>query len=121
MHSQHLHSAVVTIAFGVLALGSADGDGSPGPPKDPHQQRIEQCFSLWDGSHRGVEKLLKKNLRDPSSYEHIETRFGEDGPDHLKVYLEYRSRNGFGGMSTGQVLARAHKDNCNDVEIIASE
>lgn len=32
-------------------------------------------LSIWDGSHKEFEKLIKKNLNDEKSYKHIETNF----------------------------------------------
>ena len=44
-------------------------------------------------------------LRDPDSYEHIETRYF-DNDDHLIVITKFRSRNGFGGMMRQTVKAK---------------
>lgn len=85
------------------------------------KERVEQCFSAWDGSHRGVVDVLMAGLRDPDSYEHISTRYGDDGENHISVRMNYRARNGFGGMNIGEVVARAHIDKCDEVVIISSE
>ena len=55
------------------------------------------CLSGWDGSHRQTVKLIKKNLKDPKSFEHIETRITpvENG-SHI-VFTKYRAKNSFGG------------------------
>ena len=55
------------------------------------------CLSAWDGSHRQTVKLIKKNLKDPKSFEHIETRITpvENG-SHI-VFTKYRAKNSFGG------------------------
>lgn len=85
------------------------------------KERIEQCFSAWDGSHSGVVGVLMAGLRDPDSYEHISTFYGDDGENHIRVRMNYRARNGFGGMNIGEVVARAHIDKCDEVVIISSE
>lgn len=92
------------------------------PPKTPtelRQEKIESAFSAWDGSHIQLERWIKKNLKDPDSYDHIETRYGDKG-DHILVSTKYRARNGFGGMTIGQAVAKAELDG-TIIEIIASE
>ena len=32
------------------------------------------CLSTWDGSHRSVKKYTQEQMREPDSFEHIETR-----------------------------------------------
>ena len=32
------------------------------------------CLSAWDGSHRGVKTYVEERMREPDSFEHIETR-----------------------------------------------
>lgn len=36
---------------------------------------IESQFSFWDGSHNKLEDLIKENLNDEDSYDHIETNY----------------------------------------------
>lgn len=81
----------------------------PKTPEEIRTERIESGFSAWDGSHRALERWIKKNLKDPDSYEHIETRYGDKG-DHLIVNTKYRARNSFGGMTIEQVSATANLD-----------
>ena len=37
------------------------------------EQRIQEQFSPWDGSHRGLESFIQRAMNDPDSYEHVET------------------------------------------------
>lgn len=70
------------------------------------------CLSGWDGSHRGVEQWLKANLRDPDSYQHINTRITPvDNGKHALV-SSYRAKNGFGGYTNGVVIAEVDTDDC---------
>ncbi|MDR6924805.1 hypothetical protein [Pseudomonas sp. BE134] len=64
--------------------------------KANHQKKIEDQFSSWDGAHRQFERLIKKNMNDPSSYDHIETRYTDKG-SYIRVYCKFRGKNGFGG------------------------
>lgn len=72
------------------------------------------CLSAWDGSHRDFARAIKQNLRDPDSFEHVETRVtpvGDDGTH--KILMTYRARNGFGGMNVGEALGTFRNDNCD--------
>ena len=73
-----------------------------------HEERqalIKKQFSGWDGSHRGLEKLIKESMNDPDSYEHVETRFGDQG-DHLLVSCKFRGKNAFNATVTNSVTAK---------------
>lgn len=73
------------------------------------KERIEKNFSGWDGSHHYLKHLVKEALRDPNSFEHIETGY-EDKGSYLLVTMTYRGRNGFGGMVVETVRARVSLD-----------
>lgn len=82
-------------------------------------KRIEKQFSSWDGSHPALSRLLEDNMRDPDSYEHIETRFREDG-NSIFVVTKFRGANGFGGMTIQTVSARVDF-NGNVLEIVSQD
>ena len=72
------------------------------------------CLSSWDGSHRQVVEAVKQRLRDPDSFEHVETMIlpvnasGKHG-----LIMKYRARNGFGGLNVGQAAAIVDNKTCN--------
>tara|TARA_S200002703_G_scaffold157356_1_gene164950 strand:- start:1860 stop:2426 length:567 start_codon:yes stop_codon:yes gene_type:complete len=88
------------------AVGSIIGESSK-TPADKKRDRLEQGFSPWDGSHYELVAYVKNRLKDPQSFEQIETRFGENDDGTLNVYMKFRARNSFGGMVIGEVLAKA--------------
>lgn len=119
-----LGSLLVLIVFGIIVwnIVTPDEPSAPPPPKTAEQIRqdeISRGFSAWDGSHVQLERYIKKNLKDPDSYEHIETRYGDQG-DYLLVSTSYRARNSFGGMVVGKVIAKAAIDG-QLIEIVSSE
>ena len=59
-------------------------------------QRIQQQFSAWDGAHRNLERMIKSNMHDPSSYEHVKTTYSDKG-NYLIVKTIFRGKNAFGG------------------------
>lgn len=73
------------------------------------QKRIESQFSVWDGCHYNLERLIKKAMNDPDSYDHVETRYW-DRTDHLVVKTTYRGKNAFGGVVTNWVKAKVDLD-----------
>lgn len=79
------------------------------------------CLSPWDGTHRAVENYVEQNLRDPDSYEHIETSITpvNDKGTHT-LFMKYRAKNGFGGMTIGQVVATIQNAGCS-ATIVSSE
>lgn len=72
------------------------------------------CLSMIDGSNTKVVDAVKRSLRNPSSFEHIETNItpvDKKGVHHL--IMSYRAQNGFGGMTVGRVIARVDPATCN--------
>ena len=49
-------------------------------------------FSIWDGSHKELTKLIKKSLNDEKSYKHINTEFmtctTQDAVDYANSFLK---------------------------------
>lgn len=76
------------------------------------------CTSHWDGSVHDVVDAVKNNLREPSSFEHIETKVSlVSKDDEQVVVMKYRARNGFGGMNVESVVALIKNSNCTVKEI----
>ena len=84
------------------------------------QEEIEKkrkgfhCLSSWNGSHRSIVKYVEKGLRDPDSFEHIETNIWPVTPkgEH-QLMMRYRAKNGFGGMTIGKVVATVKNSDCS--------
>ncbi|QRF66357.1 hypothetical protein [Ponticoccus alexandrii] len=71
------------------------------------------CLSRWDGSHRDFRNAVRDAMRDPDSFEVISTRVtpvAEDGTHVLM--MEYRARNGFGGMNVASAIATMQNADC---------
>ena len=67
--------------------------------------KIQGQFSSWSGAHKSIERYVKARLKDPNSYEHIETGYNDNG-DHLLVMMKYRAKNSFGGFAIETAQAR---------------
>ncbi|ESZ88339.1 MAG: hypothetical protein Q27BB25_04510 [Blastomonas sp. CACIA14H2] len=72
----------------------------------------EHCLSGRDGANRDLVRQVKAGMREPDSFEHVETRiYGNDNGEH-GLWMTFRARNGFGGMNVEKVYARIDHDSC---------
>ena len=77
------------------------------------------CLRDWDGSHRGITRYLERNLKDPDSYEHIETRVMPVNDNGLHFLItQYRAKNSFGGYVVDTISAMYRNSDCSVVEIV---
>jgi hypothetical protein len=73
------------------------------------EQRIQEQFSPWDGSHRQLESFIQRAMNDPDSYEHVRTVYWDKG-DYLIVETTFRGKNAFGGVVKNFVRAKVTLD-----------
>jgi len=83
---------------------------------EERNKKIAAQFHPWDGSHIQLEKLIKKAMNDPDSYEHVESGYIDNG-DSVIVQTTYRGKNAFGGVVKNFVRARVNLDG-DIIEII---
>ena len=93
---------LIAVAVSTLLIGCSES------PEDiakrearaaEHRAKGFHCLSGWDGSHIKLVAQVKRQLRDPDSFEHIETRVSRVKEGKHNVIMQYRARNGFGGMN----------------------
>ncbi len=95
------------------------------PAKTPKQIILESIETnrSYNGAYIPLQNFVKKNLKDPKSYEHIKTetyyRYDKEGnlTNTITVNMEYRAKNSFGGYVVEVVSAVADL-NGNLVEIL---
>jgi len=85
-------------------------------PDQEWQKTIDHCFSAWDGSHIELERIIKNGVKDPGSYEHIQTKHILDDSLTMSVMMSFRSKNGFGGMVVTNVIAKTSVKDCNVID-----
>ena len=85
------------------------------------EKRQKGLHCVAGGQNLAVEKLIKGALRDPGSFQHINTTIASVD-DHGKHFLimEYRAKNGFGGYNPGSVAAQVYQSNCEVAKIIST-
>lgn len=74
-------------------------------PEQARTEMIEQHFSALNGAHEGVQALVKSQLKDPDSFEHVKTQYWDKG-DHLIVNMSYRANNSMGVPVAGFIKAK---------------
>lgn len=84
---------------------------------DEHRKGFH-CLSAWDGSNDSFVETVKAGLRDPDSFEHIETTIAPaTAKGHRPIEMKYRARNGFGGMNVEEVAGVVDPETCKAVII----
>lgn len=101
--------------FILLAFGSSEDENAP--PQNSREGKIKAQFSAWDGAHIKLERMVKKSMNDPSSYEHVETVYW-DRQDHLVIKTTFRGKNAFGGVVVNWVKAKVDINNGQVLSII---
>jgi hypothetical protein len=74
------------------------------------QEKLTQSFSAWDGSHKNLVEYIKSAMNDPESFEHVETKYWDNGGDTLTIQMTYRGKNAFGGVITNSIKVDANID-----------
>lgn len=83
------------------------------PVLSDEQRRGMHCLNNWDGSHWDMQRAIKRQLRNPVSFEHVETRIAPiDEAGNHSVFMTYRAENGFGGMNVQQAIGVVDNKHC---------
>ena len=73
------------------------------------REAIKKQFSAWDGSNLEVERAVKAQMKNPKSYEHVETKFKIMDKGYV-VFTTIRGTNGFGGVVPQSFMAKVTDD-----------
>lgn len=119
---------VLVLLVAMCSGGDDDGGGGPGGASEVDRSAATaanreagfHCLSGWDGSHPGFVENVKAQLREPSSFEHIETRVTPNKEGKHAIIMEYRARNGFGGMNVGTAIGAFDNATCQATTPILS-
>ena len=96
----------------------AERDAARAAKDAEDRERGFHCLSPWNGSHPQVVRRVKAGLRDPASFEHIETRVTPANGDGVhRFVMSFRAKNGFGGMNIEQATGTYRQDDCARVVI----
>jgi|TARA_B110000879_G_scaffold437_1_gene567 hypothetical protein len=101
------------------AIAIAEQDAIEAEQKHAKKQKGFHCLSGWDGSlvH---DRVIKNSMKNPDSYEHIETRITPVmNGNHLAI-IKYRAQNGFGGMSFGTMKVTVSNATCQITQVVSN-
>lgn len=125
---------MVRLTIAVVALGGAIAGCSQQTEGEAHASRLgaelaenarqaaaendrAKCLSSWDGSIPALKRYVRERLRNPRSFEHIETRAAEPENSTQMVVMTYRGENGFGGLTQGSAIARVNFRTCEIINV----
>jgi len=115
-------SLLTLVAIMILATGCSSGESAAEKAKKEvaRQEQAEKdriagfhCLSSWNGSHRQTVNYITKNLRDPDSFQHIETKITPVKNGKHNLVMTYRAKNGFGGYANGAVIVEVDNESCS--------
>ncbi len=81
------------------------------------------CLSAWDGSNASMVRQIESGLRNPDSFEHIDTLItpvNEQSGKH-GVSMTFRAENGFGGMTGGRAIGEVDPITCEASNVVLDE
>jgi len=73
--------------------------------KQGREEQIRRQFNAWDGSHTAVERAIKAQMKNPDSYQHVETRFVDSGGENFMVFTKFRGTNSFNAVVPNTAVA----------------
>ena len=86
--------------------------------KSEERHKGFHCLSSWDSSSRVLVDHVKKNMRDPDSFKHRETRIGPNINNTHFIHMMYSGKNGFGGVTVEGISGKLSSD-CKLIEVNA--
>ena len=100
---------VLLLVFGPLALCST-------PSKEEKLAKEKagfHCLSPYSGALDALIEAVSEDLRDPSSFDHVETRVTPRSAAGLhEILMTFRAKNGFGGTNVMRAKGTYRSDSC---------
>lgn len=72
-------------------------------PEERALEKIKDQFSSWDGSHTMLKQATRKRMKNPDSFEHVETKYYLLDTTSYRVIMEYRGTNSFNATVTNAI------------------
>ena len=96
----------------LFAIAGVTGESEPKVYTEAEKQAGFHCLSDSSGKHYAFQRSVQGMLRDPDSYEHIETRITPVKDGKHTIFMKFRSRNGFGGMNQSMAVGTVDTKTC---------
>lgn len=88
--------------------------------KEAYEERKKKfeknCLSSWDGSHIELKNLIKDNVNDTDSFDHVETLY-KLYKGYAVVIMKFRAKNAFNATILNSVTAKVKLEDCSIIEI----
>jgi len=106
---------ILTTMFMIVACGGGEDVSDPTviAKKAEEKRNGFHCLSAWDGSNISLVRETKNTMKDPKSFEHIETRIAPVSNGQHTAVMTYRGRNGFGGMVVETEYTTVSNSSCS--------
>lgn len=105
-------AACISLFFVLHAVGPIDLTPKDSPSstsqtiKTPTKaDKIKKQFNAWNGSHIALVRYVKSQMNNPSSYEHVSTKYAELDNGNLQIVMTYRGENAFWALIKQTVTA----------------
>tara|TARA_R110002049_G_scaffold54908_2_gene152594 strand:- start:507 stop:1106 length:600 start_codon:yes stop_codon:yes gene_type:complete len=120
----NLGCSIVLLAIIGFMIWAFSGDGAEDSATDSDstivadaEQRLKgfHCLSQWDGANRSTVQQVRSALRNPDSFEHVETRITplDEATGEHGLWMTYRAQNGFGGINVEKIYSRVNTATCD--------
>jgi hypothetical protein len=108
---------MITAVLNETGLGTGGGTSSGATSnveKLDNRAKGFHCLSGWDGAHPEFARAVRELLRDPRSFEHIETRISPvNANGEHTILMEFRANNAFGGKVVSVARGIVSNATCN--------
>lgn len=109
-------ATLIVLGFVIAFIGRCAMAPAVGPSKQDLADARKagfHCLSKWSGENASASDAIRATLRDPDSLKIVSTRISPVNAKgkHL-VFIDYRARNGFGGMNSGKAVAEVDQGSC---------
>ena len=73
------------------------------------QDALKKQFSAWDGSHYKTVRYVKKIMKNPKSFEHVQTKYNDfSGQGYRVIHMTYRGTNSFNAIVTNTISVKVN-------------
>lgn len=110
-------TTVVLVVVVILAVGYQVATFTPKQASSAiaHAPKPKDAYGNcrgYKGEVRNLASLVQSRLRNPPSFEHVETRSGAPKGGVFEAVMTYRATNGFGGVDTAVAIGEVRTSDC---------
>lgn len=96
----------------MIAVDIRPSPPQPAPIQEPKSVPAEARCKGYNGEARNLSGLVRKRLRNPASFEHVQTTYGPIDDGAMVATMTYRATNGFGAIDTYTAVGEVQIAGC---------